>query len=122
MYKAFARALAPKPPLTVAQWSDQSRVLPEISAHEAGLWRTERFPFLRRIMNLLSPDDLTQQIVVMKGAQLGFTECSLNWMFYTIDYSPAPMLYVQKTLVDMDVFVKQRFDPSIDEMPDLRNR
>lgn len=122
MYKAFARALAPKPPLTVAQWSDQSRILPEISAHEAGLWRTERFPFLRRIMNLLSPDDLTQQIVVMKGAQLGFTECSLNWMFYTIDYSPAPMLYVQKTLVDMDVFVKQRFDPSISEMPDLQKR
>lgn len=121
-FTSFARALAPKPPLTVDEWSDESRILPEIAAHEAGLWRTSRFPFLRRIMQLLSPSDPTQQIVVMKGAQLGFTECSLNWMFYTIDYSPAPMLYVQKTLVDMGVFVKQRFDPSLLEMPSIAKR
>lgn len=122
LYEAFVRALAPRPPLSIDEWADQYRVLPEISAHEAGLWRTERFPFLRRIMQLLSPSDPCQQIVVMKGAQLGFTECAINYMFYTIDYSPAPMLYVQKTLVDMDVFVKQRFEPSLDEMPDLAAR
>lgn len=122
LYGAFVRALSPKPPLTVDQWSDQTRILPEASAHEAGLWRTERFPFLRRIMELLSPSHPCQQIVVMKGAQIGFTEAAINYMFYTIDYSPAPMLYVQKTLVDVDVFVKQRFEPSLDEMPDLSQR
>lgn len=122
LYGAFARALAPKPPLTIDEWADQSRILPEIAAHEAGLWRTSRFPFLRRIMQLLSPSHPCQQIVVMKGAQLGFTECALNWMFYTVDYSPAPMLYVQKTLVDMEIFTKQRFDPSLDEMHDIKKR
>lgn len=122
LYGAFARALAPRPPLLIDEWSNQYRVLPEVSAHESGLWRTNRFPFLRRIMQLLSPTHPCQQIVVMKGAQIGFTECALNYMFYTIDYSPAPMLYVQKTLVDMDVFVKQRFEPSLEEMPDLARR
>ena len=94
-------------------------MLPERSAHEAGLWRTERFPFLRRIMKLLSPSHPCHQVSVMKGAQLGFTEVALNWMFYSIEHSPAPMLYVQKTLVDMEAFVKQRFDPSIDAMPGI---
>jgi len=122
LYGAFVRALAPRPPLLIDEWSDQYRILPEMSAHEAGLWRTDRFPFLRRIMQLLSPSHPCQQIVVMKGAQLGFTECAVNYMFYTIDYSPAPMLYVQKTLVDVEVFVKQRVEPSLDEMPDLATR
>jgi len=120
LYGAFVRALAPKPPLTIDEWADKNRILPEVAAHESGLWRTERFPFLRRIMQLLSPFSIVRQIVVMKGAQLGFTECCLNWMFYTIDYSPAPMLYVQKTLVDMDVFTKQRFDPSLVEMQHIK--
>lgn len=122
LYGAFVRALAPKPPLLIDEWADEYRILPEMSAHESGLWRTDRFPFLRRIMHMLSPSHPCQQVVVMKGAQLGFTENGLNYMFYTIDYSPAPMLYVQKTLVDIDVFVKQRFEPSIAEMPDLSRR
>jgi len=116
LYKAFAVSLAPKPSLDIDRWSDEKRMLPERSAHEAGLWRTSRFPFLRRIMQLLSPSHPCHQVSVMKGAQLGFTEVALNWMFYTVDHSPASMLYVQKTLVDMEVFVKQRFDPSIDAM------
>lgn len=122
LYGAFVKALAPKPPLTIDEWADETRILPEISSHEAGRWRTARFPFLRRIMQLLSPNNPTQIIVVMKGSQLGFTECCLNWMFYTIDYSPAPMLYVQKSLVDMEVFTKQRFDPSVEEMSTIKNR
>lgn len=120
--EAFSVALAPPEPLTVSQWADKKRILPEISTHEAGLWRTSRFPFVRRIQDLLSPQDPTQMIVVMKGAQLAFTEIFLNWCFYTIDIHPSPMLYVQKTLDACEVFLKQRFEPSISEMPELKDK
>lgn len=116
LFAAFARALAPAPPLTLTEWSDKKRQLSGVASHEEGQWRTSRFPFLKRIQDLLSPQDPTQQIVVMKGAQLGFTELALNWMYYTIDYAPAPMLYVQKTLEDVNVFVKQRFAPALEAM------
>lgn len=120
--KAFADALAPKPKLYIDEWADQYRFLPQISAHEAGLWRTSRFPFLKRILRLLSPSDPTRQVVVMKGAQLGFTEIALNWMLYTIDYNPAPMLYVQKTLDNISIFMDQRFDPAVEEMPNVKGK
>lgn len=120
--KAFAETLAPKPKLDIDEWADQNRFLPQISAHEAGLWRTSRFPFLKRIMKLLSPSDPTRQVVVMKGAQLGFTEIALNWMFYTIDYNPAPMLYVQKTLDNISIFMDQRFDPAVEEMSLVKDK
>jgi len=58
----------------------------------------------------------------MKGAQLAFTEIFLNWAFYTIDHDPGPMLYVQKTLDAIGIFMKQRFDPSVDEMPQMKEK
>lgn len=120
--QAFAENLAPKPKLTVDKWADKYRSLPQISADESGLWRTSRFPFLKRIMELLSPSDPCRQVVVMKGAQLGFTEIALNWMFYCIDYHPVPMLYVQKTLDNISIFMDQRFDPAVDEMQNIKDK
>ena len=120
--RAFADALAPKPKLSIDEWSDKYRFLPQISAHEAGLWRTSRFPFLKRIMQVLSPSDPCRQVVTMKGAQVGFTEVALNWMFYTIDYHPVPALYVQKTLDNISIFMDQRFDPAMEEMPNIRDK
>ena len=120
--RAFSTALIPSLPLTITEWADKHRQLPEISTHESGRWRTDRFPFLKRPMDLLSPHDPCQQIVIMKGAQIGFTECALNWMLYTVDHNPGPMLYVQKTLDAVKIFVKQRFDPSCMEMPEIAEK
>lgn len=122
LFAAFAEALAPIAPETLTEWSDKHRQLSGIAAHEEGPWRTSRFPFLERPQDLLSPQDPTQLIVVMKGAQLGFTELALNWMYYTIERNPAPMLYVQKTIEDVSVFVKQRFTPALEAMPQIAKR
>lgn len=120
--RVFADTLAPRPTMTVDMWADKYRILPSVSAHEEGLWRTSRFPFLKRVMQLLSPTSDVEQIAVMKGAQLGFTECALNWMFFIMDYDPAPTIYMQKTEKAVLRFVKQRLEPAIAEMPIIRNK
>jgi len=58
----------------------------------------------------------------MKGAQLGFTECAINWMMYTIDQDPAPLLYVQKTIETVEKFSKQRFQPSVEVCERVRDK
>lgn len=113
--EAFADAIYPPDTMAVDEWADKYRMLPQSSAHENGPWRTSRFPFLKEIMKELSPDSDTRMVVVQKGAQLGFTETAINWMFYTIDQNPCPMLYVQKTIENVEKFSKQRFAPSVDE-------
>jgi phage terminase large subunit GpA-like protein len=70
-------------------------------------------------MDLLSPQSPAQHITVMKGAQLGFTECALNWMFYTVDHAPAPFLLVQKTIDNVTKLSKQRLDKSIRLTPSV---
>jgi hypothetical protein len=60
--------------LTISQWSDQYRVLSRVSAGEPGRWRTSRTPFLREIMDCLSPSSPYSRVVYMKPAQIGGSE------------------------------------------------
>lgn len=64
---------APEPTLTVSQWADAHRLLPDLSA-EPGTWRTARVPYLRAIMDGLSACDPIERVVLMKGGQLGGTD------------------------------------------------
>lgn len=119
---AFADAIFPPEDLTIHEWADKRRILPQISSSESGPYRTSRFPFLKEIMWELSPESPTQQIAVMKGAQLGFTDVGVNMMLYTVDHNPAPLMYVQKTIEAVEKFSKQRLQPSIDACPEVKEK
>ena len=77
IYDAAAAAGArPDPLLTISQWADRYRWLSQRASAEHGRWRTERTPYLREIMDCLSPSSLIERVAFMKGAQIGGTECA----------------------------------------------
>jgi phage terminase large subunit GpA-like protein len=57
--------LRPPAPLSISQWADQHRVLGP-SSPMPGPWRTAVAPFLREIMDGLSPDSGVDMVAVMK--------------------------------------------------------
>jgi Phage terminase large subunit (GpA) len=73
--RAWRDGLKPDPLLTVSEWADRYRVLSQRASSEPGRWRTERTPYLREIMDCLSPASPVQRVALMKGAQIGGTEC-----------------------------------------------
>lgn len=105
--------------MTVSEWADQKRILPETSA-EPGKFRTTRTPYAREIMDKLSVSNPAQKIVVKKGSQVGFTEIGNNWVGYSIDMAPAPFLYIMPTDTMMKKTSKQRIEKMIDSTPELR--
>lgn len=111
--RVFFQSLQPSEYLDLDEWADRYRVLPSETSAEAGLWSTARFPFLRTIMKCLSPSSPCRSVVAMKGAQLGFTECSINWILYCADAHPGPMMYAQATDGAAVDFSKQKLAPSI---------
>lgn len=120
---AYARAIRPEPLLTVSEWADRYRLLDQSASSEAGQWRTSRTPYLREIMDCLSVSDtVTQQVVVMKGAQVGATEAGNNWLGYIIHHAPAPLLYVMPTTEMVKRASKQRITPLLESTPELRER
>ena len=104
----FADYLEPEQEITVSEWADQHRYLSGKSSAEPGRWRTERTPYLREIMDELSPRSSTQRVVFMAGAQVGKTEAGNNWLGAIIDQFPGPVLAIQPTVDIAMRFSKQR--------------
>lgn len=46
-------------------------MLSQVASAEPGKWRTGRTPYLKEIMDCLSPSSPTERVVFMKGAQVG---------------------------------------------------
>jgi phage terminase large subunit GpA-like protein len=120
--RAWRDGLKPDPLLTVSQWADRYRVLSQRASSEPGRWRTERTPYLREIMDCLSPSSPFQRVVLMKGSQIGGTECGNCWIGYVIHQAPGPMMAVSPTVELAKRNSKQRLDPLIQESEVLRER
>lgn len=120
--RAYAAGYKPDPLLLVSEWADRNRELSSIVTDEPGRWRTARTPYLREIMDCLSPASPIETIVFMKGAQVGATECGNNWIGYVIDQAPGPMMAVLPTVETAKRWSKQRLAHVIDDTPCLRGK
>jgi phage terminase large subunit GpA-like protein len=116
---AFLRGLRPDPALTVTEWAREHRYLSSKGSAEPGRYRPERTPYWVEVLDALSKDSPVQEIVVMKGAQIGFSEAGLTWVGYVMHHAPAPMMLVQPTVDLAERFSKQRVAPMIEVSPAL---
>ena len=117
----FDAAIRPDPVLLPSEWADAHRLLSSVESGEPGRWRTSRTPYLKEILDRLASSDPVERVVVMKGAQVGGTEVSLNWVGYCIACSPGPMLAVQPTVEMGKRWSKGRLAPMIESTDQLRD-
>lgn len=117
--RSWREGMTPDPLLTVSEWSDRHRMLSSKASAEPGRWRTGRTPYLKAIMDCLSPASPVERVVFMKAAQLGATEMGSNWIGYVIHHAPGPMMAVWPTVEMAKRNSKQRIDPLIEESPAL---
>ncbi len=120
--RSWRRGMRPDPDLTVSEWADRHRWLSSRASAEPGRYRTDRTPYLREIMDALSPKHPAQRISFMKAAQVGATEAGNNWAGFVIHHAPGPMLAVLPTVEMAKRASRGRLDPLIAESPALRER
>uniref|UniRef100_UPI0040477725 phage terminase large subunit family protein n=1 Tax=Yoonia sp. TaxID=2212373 RepID=UPI0040477725 len=120
--RSWGLGIRPDADLTVSQWADAHRMLGSRASAEPGRYRTSRTPYMREIMDALSPSSTVQRIVFMKAAQVGATEAGNNWIGFAIHHAPGPMLAVQPTVELAKRNSRQRIDPLIEESAALRER
>ncbi len=118
---ALIQGVTPPKLVSVDEWAAEKRIVPNYSP-EPGKWRNERTPYLKQIMYELSPQSPTEEVVVIKGTQLGFTEVGINTILYYMDLHPCPMMMIlpNKTLAKRTS--DKRITPSIQAMPFLLDK
>jgi phage terminase large subunit GpA-like protein len=117
---AFRRAIKPDLQLSIADWADEHRMLSIRNSPEPGHWRTSRTPYLRDVMDALSPSSRWEKVILMAGSQIGKTETANNWVGYSMHVAPGPMLLVQPTIEMARRNSKQRIGPLIEDCEPLR--
>jgi phage terminase large subunit GpA-like protein len=111
----------PDPDQTVDEWADENVQLPEYVA-ESGRWRTSRTPFLREIMQCLSPSHPCKLVVFMKCVQIGGTQVGVNWIGYIIDRAPGVMLAFEPIKDLAKKLSNEKVKPMIELTPCLRGK
>jgi len=114
--------LKPDDKVSIDEWAEKYRVLPTKSSSEPGPWRNDRTPYLREIMYELSPHSSTEQVKVIKGTQLGFTEVGLNTILAYMDLYPCPILMVMPVETLAKKFSNAKLTPSIKAIDHLNKK
>ncbi|MDZ5815086.1 terminase gpA endonuclease subunit [Stenotrophomonas maltophilia] len=112
--RAWAKAWQPRVPLTISQWAEKYRVLPEASSAEPGDWSNARNPHLVEIMDVLSPSHPAEKIVFKKPTQVGGTEVLINAIGHNMCHDPGPIMLLVPGIDLAERHSKQRIAPSIE--------
>ncbi len=120
--EGFLDGLRPVPMLTCSEWADTNRYLSSEASAEHGRWNTARTPYLRKVLDVLSPTSSYREIIVQKASQQGFSESGLNCIGTYMDISPCPIMYIMPTVNMAKGLSKTRLKPMIESCPSLNKK
>jgi phage terminase large subunit GpA-like protein len=110
----------PPPKLNLIEWANTFRRVAAKTSASPGHWKTSAQPIAFGPMSAVLDQD-THTVSVMAGTQILKTEFLLNVACYYIHQDASPILFVQPTQGAAAAFSKERFAPTVEAMPVLRN-
>ena len=102
--------------ITVSEWAQANRMLPSHVTAEPGPWRNERTPYLAGIMDAIHEAGC-EEVIVLKAAQVGFSEGLRNTIGYWIDHEPGPCLIVMPDQKSAEELIDERIKPLLEFTP-----
>lgn len=121
LWRTFAAVVAPAPDLWLPEWADQYRMLAGKAAAEPGPYSVARTPYVRAIMERLSPQSPTELVVLRKASRVGFTEVANCWLGMVMHRGLGSVLAITGTDDMRDRWVLQQIDPMVEATPVLRD-
>lgn len=118
--RAAARAMMPRPPPNITKWCEDNIVFDDRTPMP-GPFRISRFPFLREIHDVLSPEDPAREVTVRGSAQWGKTVSIIQptigaWFAY----AALDALVVHPTGTAAKEWVMNKWLPMRRQTPSLR--
>lgn len=118
--RGLATAMVPPPPPDITRWCEENIVFDERSPFP-GNFQIERFPFLRRPHEVLSPEHPAREVTFRGSAQWGKTVSVLNpTLAAWHEYGPLDSLVVHPTTSSATEWVRTKWMPMRRQAPSLR--
>ena len=114
--RRFLEALAPQRRWTPAEWAENCRVLGPDETSEPGPYSFDRTPYWKFVLNLMTRPGI-EEIIVCKGAQIGWSELCRNALGFWIDSDPGPTLVLMPDQNSTNAFRDERLEPLFKNTP-----
>lgn len=118
----FKSGLKPDPYIDFVEWANKNMVLTTENSVEPGRYRSSRTPYVEEILRELSPQSPTQEVVVIKPTQFGFTTLANIVLFATADLYPGPSMMALPTGALAEKHSKKKVSPSVKKIKPLRGK
>jgi phage terminase large subunit GpA-like protein len=105
-------------PVKVSAWAQRHRVLTMSSL--PGPWRNDVTPYLAGIMDAAGMPGI-ETVIVCKSPQTGVSEAAHNYIAYTVDRAPGPVLYVYPDEMTAQENSRDRIQPMFRSSSRLRS-
>ena len=117
---AIAAAMQPPPPPEVSGWAERNLSFDQGSPFP-GPYDSSRFPMLRRIHEVLSPDHPAREVTVRGSAQIGKTDALIKpFLGCIFDMAPRNTLVVHPTNTAAAEWVRSKWMPYRRTNPRMR--
>src|SRR3954464_2970743 len=81
--------------MSPSEWAETKRYLPPSATSMPGFYRFDVAPYMREIIDCMSPESDVRHVTIMKGVQIGATTLLENTIgFYIDQVKTAPMMLV----------------------------
>lgn len=108
----MSEALEPPPPLDIPAWATENIVFGKDSPLP-GRYDHKRFPYWRRVLEVMSPEHPVPEVVLCKSAQVGGTVAADTAIGAVLDLAPCPIFYVTPNAGNAGKWMRGKFRPMV---------
>ena len=116
----LAEAMTPKESLFIDEWIDRYPLMLPTNTAEPGRYSLERTPYQRDVLRAMSPEHPAKTVVLEWGSQTGKTTTENATMAFYMAKAPAPMIFAFSDDKNLNLYVKNKFNPLLSANPDLK--
>lgn len=117
---ALTAGIAPRERIWFDEWADRYLFIRKNG--RLIRWDTNKVPYWREPMRVLSPMDPTEEVVIMKPSQVAFSTMCNGYCAYRIDVSPGTIVFALPDIGLVENYSKTRMAPMLADCERIRGR
>lgn len=121
-WSVAAKVFEPPPPADLTAWAVKHVGFGDESPFP-GAYDPRRFPFFKRVLEVLSPEDASRVVTMMKSAQIGGSVLCQIFVAASLDLDPCQMIYYHPTESNAKEWARLKWRPMLrqEDRPRLRD-
>ena len=104
-------SFVPKKRKGIVEWMESPGLMLPANVAEPGKMSIGRTPYMKDILDRMSPTDPTKEVILVFGSQMGKTTIENAIMCYYMEEDPSPIAFAFSDDSNLAGYIKNKFDP-----------